>query len=83
MSGGHFDYIQFRLSDEAETIERLIKHNDNAEYPYSENTMKKFKEAVSVLKKASVMLHRIDWLISGDDSEDAFHLRWFEDMADI
>ena len=26
-------------------------------------------------------LHRIDWLVSGDDGEDTFHARWKEDMA--
>ena len=42
---------------------------------YSAETIEQFKIAIEHLRKAQIYLHRIDWLISGDDGEDTFHTR--------
>ena len=90
MSGGHFDYQQYRIEDIATEIEHLIESNDNQslnEYgdkrgrEYSQETIAKFKEAVVMLRCAAEAAQRIDWLVSGDDGEDDFHSRWDEGMA--
>jgi hypothetical protein len=79
MSGGHFEYQQYRLNDLAGEVERLIATNGNNEWRnYSSETIAKFKEAVDVLRKAEEMLQRIDWLVSGDDGEETFHKIWAE-----
>jgi len=75
MSGGHFDYQQNRLSYIAEELEDEIELNT---YGYSENTIKCFKETVSALRRTYEMVRRVDWLLSGDDSEESFHKRWKE-----
>jgi hypothetical protein len=92
MSGGHFNYAQFRLRDISEEIEELVKNND---YPdqnewgedignhFSEETIKEFREAVRLLKKAEIYSQRIDWLVSGDDSEDNFHRRLKADLEEM
>lgn len=41
-------------------------------YNYSDEVIEKFKEAVILLKKAYIYAHRIDYLVSGDDSEKSF-----------
>lgn len=91
MSGGHFDYQQYRIEDIAKSIEELIKSNDDESLNewgyrrgkgYSDETIKKFKTAVNTLRKAAICAQRVDWLVSGDDGEDSFHHRWAEELKE-
>mgnify|MGYP001092975859 CR=1 FL=1 len=90
MSGGYFDYNQWRVNDIADQIERVIANNDDDtpdEYGrrhgrgYSAETLARFREAVAALNRAAKMAQRVDWLLSGDDSEDSFHRRWDEEIG--
>jgi len=92
MSGGHFDYKQYHIDDIVREIEALIEKNDSKElgehgYPvsrgYSGETITKFKEALTTLRRGAIMAQRIDWLVSGDDGENTFHKRWKEELDDI
>jgi hypothetical protein len=111
MSGGHFDYLQYRIQEiresiedyvygrEVDDVEKYIEDHyldgDDREYiigthhtvpnicDYSEDTIKEFKQAIGILKKAEVYTQRIDWLLSGDDSEETFHSRLKEDLNKI
>lgn len=80
MSGGHFDYAQYRISDIAFEVKELIETN---KYEYSIETLDKFKIALKLLMRAQVAAQRIDWLVSGDDGEDTFHERWDDDMNEV
>ena len=88
MSGGHFDYKQYEIENIADELEQIILDNDSEEkddwgdkgHHYSAETIEQFKIAIEHLRKAQVYLHRIDWLISGDDDENSFHERLFEDF---
>lgn len=91
MSGGHFDYQQYRIEDIAVEIDELIKHNEDETLNswgerrgrfYSQDTIAKFKEAVTTLRRAAQMAQRIDWLVSGDDGEESFHRRWKDEIGD-
>lgn len=77
MSGGHFNYGQFNIEGVADEIKSLINANTN----YSDETIEKFRLAEKTVRQASIMVHRIDWLVSDDDGEDTFHARWKEDLA--
>lgn len=79
MSGGYFDYQQYRLNDIADAIERLISNNRE----FDKDTLYKFGETITVLRKAEKMVQRIDWLVSGDDSEETFHERWAEELGKL
>lgn len=79
MSGGHFNYEQYRIDDIQIAIEKLIKYNDNLD----ELTIAEFKTAIKLLSKASVYVQRIDWLISDDDSEETFHERLAEELKEL
>ena len=95
MSGGHFDYVQYRISDIVESIERVIERNnippsktekkysswdeDDERYEFSDKTINEFNNAIRYLKLAQVYAQRVDWLLSGDDSEESFHKRLKED----
>ena len=81
MSGGHFDYQQYRLEQIADEIGQLIYGNDvEDEWGYkagfSPQTLDKLMETIHWLKRTAEMVQRVDWLVSGDDGEDAFHERW-------
>ena len=88
MSGGHFDYRDFYIQNIADQIERVIEENDDpseygdgyVKWGFSERTLDRFREAIDCLKRAAVMVHRIDWLLSGDDDEESFHERWGEEV---
>lgn len=92
MSGGHFDYQQFRIGDIAESIQELIDTNDSQELDdfgspigrgYDPEVIEKFRRAVEILKQAQVYAHRIDWLVSGDDGEDNFLSRLQADLEEL
>ena len=75
MSGGHFDYHQYRIREIAESVEDIIQ---NSKYP--PEVLEKIKEGLDALKKAEIYAQRIDWLVSGDDGPEAFLERLKEDL---
>jgi len=89
MSGGHFDYKQYQIQAIIDSIEQLIIDNDSEELDewgipisknYSSETIEQFKIGNTVLKVAQIYAQRIDWLVSGDDSESSFHERLENDL---
>lgn len=85
MSGGYFDYNQYRINDIVDQIEKLIQKSNNKDeyHSYSDKTIYEFKVGIELLKKAEIYAHRIDWLVSGDDSEEAFHKRLKNELLAI
>lgn len=86
MSGGHFDYKQYTMSYIADQIEHVIDNNcsdNDRSYNLSAETIEEFKRAVEYLNIAQVYVQRIDWLLSGDDSETTFHTRLHNDLEKI
>jgi hypothetical protein len=92
MSGGHFDYNQYKIAWIVHDIKGLIFHNDSDDKDsygdligrrYSPETIAEFKKAVRALKVAQVYAQRIDWLVSGDDGEESFHQRLNEELTNI
>ena len=84
MSGGHFQYKQWEISNIADEVEQLILTNDSEEkdewgdrkgYHYTPETIEEFKKGLVLLRQAYVYAQRIDWLVSGDDGQDSFHSR--------
>ena len=95
MSGGFFQYQQFRLDEIIDGIEGVIAKNVDGEtsrrldeegewhYSFSEETLNEFQNGIQALKKAFVYAHRIDWLLSGDDGEDSFHARLKKELEEL
>jgi len=84
MSGGHFQYKQWEISNIADEVEQLILTNGSGEKDqwgdrmgchFSPETIEEFKKGLVVLRQAYVYAQRIDWLVCGDDGEDSFHRR--------
>ena len=85
MSGGTFDHQDFLIRDIAEQIDELVLLNNQTAAcgycrGYKPETLEVFKAASDFLKIARVMVHRIDWLVAGDDGEDNFHDRLSDDL---
>jgi hypothetical protein len=78
MSGGKFEYVQYRISEAAEEVCSYAKE---CESEYTPETLAKFSECILALRRASAMLQRVDWLASGDDGEECFHRRWREEVS--
>ena len=76
MSGGHFDYHQYRIREIAESVEDIIQN-----YKYPPEVLEKIKEGLDILKKAEIYTQRIDWLVSGDDGPETFLERLKEDLS--
>ena len=81
MSGGHFSYDQYKISQIIEDIKVLVLTNDSTEPDgygdpigrnYPPEVIEKFVEAVIVLKSAFAYVHCIDYLVCGDTGPDTF-----------
>lgn len=92
MSGGHFDYDQYKIGYISESIRDVIYYNndetlnewgDKKGRGYSDETIQKFKEAVFYLELAEIYAQRIDWLLSGDDGEESFHKRLDNEIRNL
>ena len=86
MSGGYFDYNQYKIGYIADDIERMIRNHESSlsfESGFSTDTIEEFKKAVKVLRLAEIYAHRIDWLVSGDDGEQTFHERLAKDIEKL
>ena len=87
MSGGFFDHRNYYLSDFVELIKQEISNNKKENSygdmnNFTDETIEEFKNAIKLLEKASVYVHRIDWLLMGDDGEKNFHSRLKEDLKE-
>lgn len=84
MSGGYFDYNYSHIQEVIEQLEYLLT-SDEAQ-PIREDlanvTLNKMEEGLEILQKAKIYAQRIEWLISGDDSEESFHRRLEEDLEE-
>jgi hypothetical protein len=75
MSGGHFDYEQCMVGYLADDIDCLIESGE-----YSDEVLINFRAAVDWLRQAELAVQRIDYLVSGDDGEEAFLKRWNDEV---
>lgn len=87
MSGGHFDYIQYNLSEVEDELENLLKNEgdgDDGYYePFSEDVLKIIEETYRLTKLARIYIHRLDWYLSGDDGQESLISRLKEDLKEL
>ncbi len=77
MSGGHFDYFQYRINSELENIKESMEiFLDCFESEDQAVKAKRyFDECIKCLERGAFLMQRIDYLISGDDGPDCFFRR--------
>ena len=83
MSGGYFDYAQYRIEEIAVMIDEVTRINDHLDEQgapvgrgYGPDTIDRFREAAFTLRRAAAMAQRVDMLLSCDDDENSFHSLW-------
>ena len=79
MSGGYWDYFQYKISTVLEDlndgdIRSASKYCDYADLERDINILKNH------LELAKIYMHRLDWLISADDGVQDYHTRLKEDL---
>jgi hypothetical protein len=72
MSGGYFDYDQYRLTSMADSLE-LVIDNPNEYQNFSPATVEEFRYALHHLRLSYICINAIDYLLSGDHNEESFH----------
>ena len=73
MSGGHFDYNCFNISQFADDLKHEIEVNDDTfGYIFNVDTLRRLKSAHSIIETAGKLAKEIEWLYSGDHGEDSF-----------
>lgn len=94
MSGGTYNYDQYRIRNICEVIESYIERqgkslednfgNQEEFYEtYEPEVLKRLSDAVECLKKAYVYAHRVDWFLAGDDGNDSFVKRLDEELSNL
>jgi hypothetical protein len=97
MSGGTFDYNQYRITDIADEIEtRLLRQGQvrdeewarsweppDTYMTFSPEVELRLIEAVVALRIAAIYAQRADWLFSGDDGEESFLARLNEELEEL
>lgn len=81
MSGGYFEYNQYRLVDIINSLderENSIKPDEK----FDEVTEDLIQDTKVIALLAKIFLQRVDWLLSGDDSSGTFKERIKEDLLD-
>ena len=76
MSGGYFEYNQYRLVD---IINSLDERENSIEF--DEVTEDLIQDAKVIAQLAQIFIHRVDWLLSGDDGPETFKERIKEDFS--
>ena len=83
MSGGVFDYQNYRLNDFVDIINKEVLKPNKQESDYYDNLQDATKEQaaaiktecrdlVQVLESTSKRLKNLDWFLSGDDGEETY-----------
>jgi hypothetical protein len=80
MSGGYFDYSEYKIEQIADDIQRVVISNP---YRYKLQTLQRFQEAVQLLRKSVVYVKNIDYLLKSDYSEESFHEHLEEGLKEI
>jgi tRNA uridine 5-carbamoylmethylation protein Kti12 len=82
MSGGTFNYSQFRIEETADEVrqlaERYSKPDSNEYWPrpaFAPETIALMRACADTLTLAGNMLHEVDYLFAGDTGEDTFRER--------
>jgi len=82
MSGGFFNYEQYRIHDIIIRLEQALE-NEWILANYSKEVIHYIRKDIELLNEAYVLTQRLDWLLSGDDSEETFFERLKEDMKNL
>lgn len=79
MSGGYFDYKQYAMIEIAEAIGNKIAVGSSL----SDRTIEIMKDAYKQIRIAHIYAQRVDWMVSGDDSQEGMQQSLEADLKDF
>jgi len=77
MSGGYWDYGQYKIRN---IVYELTKTHEDGIALMDEQMKLNLIKLIRTLKEADVHMQRLDWFLSGDDGQEAYHKRLKEDL---
>lgn len=92
MSGGRFNYLQFRVKEISETLKEIIDRQgkpfedewEQGEYEtFPPDVQQIMLDGIKAIDRAFVYIQRIDWFLCGDDGKDSLIERLKEDLENI
>ena len=89
MSGGFFEYQEYRLQDMANLLRlEIAKCRKKPDWTsdwsrYSDEFIDEMSLVYNQLVDTAAKMHRIDWVLCGDDGEDQYEKRLKIDLAKI
>jgi len=90
MSGGFFEYQEMRLVDLAEPLRCKIALNrqkpawaSDYDINYSESFINEMSDIYNQIIILMAKLHRMDWVLSGDDGESDYERRLAIDLSKV
>lgn len=74
MSGGSFDYAYFKAQQFADDLECSLADPNFAKL-YDPEVVRRMRCAVDIARQTAVLMKEVEWLVSGDTSDDTFIAR--------
>lgn len=92
MSGGHFNYVCYRILEFANELQQKIDTNDDETlddfgdkrgYGFDDETMLRLRTSCQIIVTAGKLAREIEWLYSGDHGEESFRRLIDEILAGV
>jgi hypothetical protein len=76
MSGGHFNYAYTRVNDFADQLDRDLAEPREWMAEFSPACIAKLHETKNLARVFAEIMREVEWLLSGDTSEETFFERF-------
>ena len=80
MSGGYFNYDQYKIHEIVEALKLYLEDN---RYGFKKRTLNKIEKAIKIGTNFHKMINLLDKTMCGDYSEETFHSLWREEDVDF
>lgn len=75
---GYFDYAQNVFDELIIELKGLTESED-----YNETTVTEFKKALRTSQELQILIDRIDYLVSGEETEESFHQSLGDELEEL
>lgn len=75
---GYFDYAQNVFDELIIELKGLTESED-----YNETTVAEFKKALRTSQELQILIDRIDYLVSGEETEESFHQSLGDELEEL
>ena len=76
MSGGYWNYVQYRITDPVDDLKNMAVNDD-----WPKDIRDDMLTCAKLAEEVCLRMHRIDWLLSGDDGVETYRKRLEQDLS--